>query len=94
MARRLGVRQCVNQRQRHLSLAQIVARGLAYGIILEIVEDVVLDLERQSQQLHKLRQVGDVDVGGTYRVSAHLHTALKQRCRLLVYDAEISLLVN
>ena len=69
----------VEQRQRDFALAQVVACWLAYVLVLVVIEDVVLDLEAETEQARELAYGGYVGVGSAYGIASHLDACHEQR---------------
>ena len=84
----------IDQRQRDFAFPQVVSGRLAHGFILEIVENVVFDLEAQSEEFHEFCQILDVGLVGFHGISAHLHAAAEQRCGFLRDDVVVVLFVD
>ena len=86
--------QGINQRQGHLALAQVVARGLADDGIVKVIKGIVLDLETDAQQAGIAAQLVDGRLRRVVGITAHSRTALKQRRRLGTNDFHVSVLVD
>ena len=91
---RVGLKD-MEQRQCDFPLTQVIACGLPYAALGEVVKDIILDLEAKPQQAGELPQglkPARVLLAGGCR--AHLRAAYEERSGLAVYYLEIGLLVE
>lgn len=86
------VRDSVEERQRYLALAQVVAGGLAYGFVFVVVEDVVFYLEAETQEFAEGFEAVSCCIIGIGRYGSYVHTCLEERCRFAADHLEVGCL--
>ena len=80
----VNIVQGINNWQRQLTFSHIITSGFAYLLRIEIIEDIITNLEHNTQVLTKLFSFQHLFLRSTTRHSTNSGTSLKQSRRLLL----------